>query len=99
MSKPLKPLSKREIERFLNKYPDWRANKLNTCLSRNFYFSNYMDGLIFIARISVHAEVFNHHPDVTLSYGKVKVCLKTHDIKSLSKKDLVMGKKIESLYR
>ena len=99
MAKNVKLLSKRELKSFLKKHSDWKVNKRETEISRVFDFTDYIQGLIFIARVSVHAEVHKHHPDMTLSYGKVAVKLKTHDVKGLTKLDTALAGKIDTLYK
>ena len=95
----LKPLTGRERAGFSKKHPEWKLTKKETEIQRTFLFDDYIAGLVFMARISVHAEVLGHHPDMTLSYGKVKVVLSTHDIKALSKKDVLLAGKIDNLYK
>lgn len=90
-------LTKRELQSLLKKYPDWSVNKRETELSRTFTFSDYIAGLVFIARIAVHAEMLNHHPDIEFSYGKVKVKLSTHSFKGLTKVDAALLERIDAL--
>lgn len=99
MSTKVRPLSERELKRFLKKCPEWKINKRASVLTTDFTFDDYIKGLIFVARVSVHAEVAKHHPDLTLSYGKVKVSLTTHDLKTLSKLDTDLATKITGLYK
>ena len=54
-------------------------------------------GLAFVAKVAVHAEVMNHHPDIELSYGKVKVKLSTHDAKGLTTLDFELAKRIDGI--
>ena len=98
MSKGVSVPSKKELTQFKKRSSDWTFNKKETQISKIFAFDDYIKGLIFMARISVHAEVMKHHPDLTLSYGKVKVVLTTHDLKTLSTLDLKLAGKIDSLY-
>ena len=91
-------LNKREIASVLKKHEGWSVNSKETQLSKTYTFSNYIEGLIFIARISVHAEILKHHPDIEFSYGKVKVKLSTHDLKGLTGVDVALLERIEKLY-
>ena len=43
------------------------------------------------------ADQEDHHPDVLLSYGKVKVTLWTHKIKGLSENDFILAAKIDKV--
>lgn len=60
-------------------------------------FPSYVVAFTFVARIVVHAEVMGHHPDIELSYGKVRVKLSTHDVKGLTNADFALAKKIDYL--
>lgn len=90
-------LTKRELQSLLKKYPAWSVNKKETELSQTFTCKDYISGLVFIARIAVHAEMLNHHPDIEFSYGKVKVKLSTHQLKGLTKVDAALLERVEKL--
>jgi 4a-hydroxytetrahydrobiopterin dehydratase len=44
------------------------------------------------------AESVNHHPDIYLSWGQVKITLWTHKIGGLSEADFVLAAKVDRLY-
>ena len=92
-----KKLSAADIGKKLKKISEWVLNSKQTELSKTFTFSNFVNGLAFVAKITVHAEVMGHHPDIELSYGKVKVILSTHDAKGLTNDDFELAKKIDNL--
>ena len=97
MKQAPKVLSKRELAAFVKKHPEWQLNKRHTEIKREFVMPDYITGLVFMARVAVHAEIANHHPDMTLSYGRVKVTLSTHDSKGLTKLDTTLAGKIDKL--
>lgn len=70
---------------------------METNLTRSFSFDSHVEALVFIARITVHSEVLQHHPDIKFTYKKVKVKLTTHEPKGLTKKDIEMADRINSL--
>lgn len=86
-----------EIKSKFLKISDWNLNTKQTELSKSFEFSSFVNGLAFIAKIAVHAEIMGHHPDIELTYHKVKVKLSTHDVKGLSKADFELAKRIDGL--
>ena len=92
-----KKLTIADITKKLKKISEWVVNAKNTEISRTFETASFIAGLSGIARIAVHAELLNHHPDIELSYHKVKVTLSTHDLKGLSIKDFELAQKIDSL--
>ena len=89
--------SPKQIDKALLSLSDWSVSKSGTQLSRSYTFDNFVVALAFCAKIAVHAEVLNHHPDLELSYGKVKVKLSTHDVKGLTKLDFELAKPIDKL--
>ena len=66
-------------------------------LSRSVSFSSYIDGLIFIARTTVHAEILSHHPEITFTANKLVYKLSTKELKSVSKLDTDLAKRIDKI--
>jgi 4a-hydroxytetrahydrobiopterin dehydratase len=94
-----KPLTKRQVATKLKSlHADWELSKTGTSITRKFNFRNYMAGFMFVTKVSVRAEVANHHPEVLLSYGSVKITLTTKDAKSLTEADFVLATTIDTLY-
>lgn len=92
-------LTTKERTKHLKKlHTDWSLQLRNTKLVRTWKFPNYLDAFIFVARISVHAEVQKHHPDIQLSYGRVKVTLSTHEVRGLTKADFKLAERIDMIY-
>jgi 4a-hydroxytetrahydrobiopterin dehydratase len=90
-------LKKGERSKLLKKVPLWSLTPKETALVRTFIFTSHIDALVLIARITVHAQVQNHHPEIHFTYCKVKVTLTTHDVKGLTIKDFELAEKIDSL--
>ena len=97
MATHIKKLRESDIEKKLLKISDWNLNTKQTELSKTFPFASFMHGFAFVAKIAVHAEVMGHHPDIELSFSKVKVKLSTHDVKGLTNADFELAKKIDGL--
>lgn len=66
-------------------------------LSRSFAFPNFVSALAFTNQIGEVAEAEGHHPDIYLTWGKVRVEIWTHSIGGLSHADFVLGAKIDEL--
>lgn len=52
---------------------------IDGALTKEFSFENYKDGLVFGVAAGYTADELNHHPDLFIGYGKVRVSLVTHD--------------------
>ena len=76
----------------------WVLNLKGTAITREFRFPNYIEGLIFVNRLAVHAEVLDHHPDITMKFGLVKVTLTTTDSKTLTAQDFELAKHSDTIY-
>lgn len=67
-------------------------------LERTYKFDGYAPAVAFTNAIADLAEDENHHPDILLAYGKVKVSIWTHKIDGLTPSDFYFAAKVEELY-
>ena len=66
-------------------------------LIKEFKFDDFMQALAFVNKVGALAENANHHPDIFLSWGKVKISLKTHSENKITEKDYALAKDIDAL--
>jgi 4a-hydroxytetrahydrobiopterin dehydratase len=66
-------------------------------LEREFKFSNFREALQFTNRVGELAESQNHHPDIYLAWGKVKLTLWTHKIDGLTESDFIFAAKVDQI--
>jgi 4a-hydroxytetrahydrobiopterin dehydratase len=66
-------------------------------LVREFTFENFLRALEFVNKVGVLAEEMNHHPDIWLAWGKVKVAVWTHAINDLTIVDFVVARAINQI--
>lgn len=66
-------------------------------LTKTYEFKTYKDGVVFASAIGFVADKLNHHPDLTIGYGKVTVAVNTHDVGGLSPYDFELAQRIDSL--
>lgn len=97
MSSAPKLLTQKQREKSHKALSEWVLNKKETQLTKTFNVPSFISGLAFAAKITVNAEVMQHHPTIELSYGKVKVTLTTHDAKGLTRLDFELAKKIDEI--
>lgn len=64
-------------------------------IEKAFSFDGYEPAVEFANMIANLAKEENHHPDILLSYGKVKVTLWTHKAGGLTENDFILAAKIE----
>lgn len=90
-------LKKTELTKLFKKYTLWTPNTKNTQICKTVTFNKHLDALVFIARVTVHAQVLDHHPDIEFTYKKVKVTLTSHEVKGLTKLDFDLAGRIDDL--
>ena len=66
-------------------------------LEKEFTFKNFREALAFTNRVGELAEAQGHHPDIGLSWGRVKITIWTHKIDGLTESDFIMAAKIDRL--
>jgi 4a-hydroxytetrahydrobiopterin dehydratase len=76
--------------------PGWQVVQEHH-LEREFKFPDFRQALDFTNRVGQLAEEQQHHPDIYLSWGKVKVTIWTHKIDGLTESDFVLAAKIDRL--
>ncbi len=88
-------LSSSEIQARLQELPDWaRQGESIRCLRT---FKTFVEAIDFVNKLVEPAEAANHHPDIEISYNKVKICLITHDVGGLTEKDFDLANVISGI--
>ena len=91
------PLFKPQAEELLQQVRSWTFSPDAKKISREFIFKNFAEALAFANKIGTIAEEEGHHPDLTVSWGKVGVSLSTHAIGGLSENDFILAAKIDQI--
>jgi 4a-hydroxytetrahydrobiopterin dehydratase len=90
------PLGEKEIERLLGRLDGWKVVD-GKRLVKEYRFPDFHQALAYVDRLGVVAEKEGHHPDVSLSWGKVGVELSTHSVGGLSKNDFILAAKADEV--
>ena len=64
-------------------------------LEKEYRFKDFRDALGFVNRLGEVAEQEGHHPDIFLTWGRVKVTLWTHSVGGLTEKDFSLAAKAD----
>jgi len=67
-------------------------------LEKEYRFKDFRHALDFTNEIGLIAEAEGHHPDIHLSWGKVKIVLWTHKIDGLSESDFILAAKCDESF-
>ncbi len=92
------PLGKEEIGKLLGQLNGWGIEK-DHHLTRSFPFKDFVTALAFVNKVGELAEREAHHPDIYLSWGKVRIEIWTHKINGLTESDFILAAKIDKLPR
>ena len=68
-------------------------------LEKQFDFKDFRQALAFTNRIGEVAESVGHHPDIYLTWGKVRLNIFTHKVSGLTKDDFILAAKFEKVER
>jgi 4a-hydroxytetrahydrobiopterin dehydratase len=67
-------------------------------LIKTFRFTDFKSALEFVNKVGDIAEGLNHHPEIVLSWGKVKITTTTHDKGNIiTEKDTKLTKEIDNI--
>lgn len=65
-------------------------------LSKTYPFADFVSALAFVNRVGELAEEQGHHPDIYLSWGRVRLDIWTHKIDGLSESDFILAAKCDT---
>ena len=66
-------------------------------LEKEFTFKDFREALVFTNEVGELAESQGHHPDIYLTWGRVKLSIWTHKIDGLTESDFVLAAKVDAL--
>ncbi len=66
-------------------------------IEREFELKDFVGSVDFVNRIVPVAEDMNHHPDLAISWNKVKVTISTHSEGGLTTNDFELAQRLEEL--
>ncbi|MDC0598926.1 4a-hydroxytetrahydrobiopterin dehydratase [Gammaproteobacteria bacterium] len=93
-------VSEEEAIGFLQEISQWsivKVDNINT-LKRELALKDFNDALNFANHIGELAEQANHHPSITIEWGKVTVSWWTHTIKGLHINDFIMAARSDDVF-
>ena len=89
------PLSPEEIEPYLADLGGgWQVAEGHH-LVKEYRFKDFREALAFTNRVGELAEDVGHHPDIELSWGRVRLTVFTHKIGGLHEADFVFAAKAD----
>ena len=91
-----KAFTEKEAQEYLKKVDNWEI-KENKRIEKTFKFKNFVQAIEFANKITEIAEQEQHHPDLYIGWGKVRVELWTHALNGLTENDFILAAKIDAI--
>jgi len=88
-------LSNKQLNECLRELNDW--NIVNEKLSKSFKFSNFIQAFGFMTEVAITSEAMDHHPEWSNVYNRVEINLITHSEGGITKLDIELAKKIDTI--
>ncbi len=86
-------LSGGDVSKLLNGLPQWSLG--NRAIVGEFTFRSFKEAMEFVNEVAELANAEDHHPDIFISYNKVRLTLTTHKAGGLTCKDFILAAKID----
>lgn len=87
-------LDKDEVDRRLQSLSGWERDDGE--LEKKFQFADFKSAMAFVNKVAEAAEAADHHPDIKISYNKVKMSLSTHSEGGITEKDFALAGQIDA---
>lgn len=92
-------LNREQVAPLLSQIQGWDLREVDGHdeITKIFKFQNFVQAVDFVNQITPVAEAEGHHPDLEVSWGRVRVRLWTHVARGLTENDFVLAAKIDRL--
>ncbi|MBW4507888.1 MAG: 4a-hydroxytetrahydrobiopterin dehydratase [Scytonematopsis contorta HA4267-MV1] len=88
-------LNDSEIREKINTLSGWTTEGSKLVCTRTF--KNFIQAIDFVNKLVEPAESAGHHPDIEISYNRVKINLTTHDAGGLTQQDVDLAQVISQI--
>lgn len=75
----------------------WSMDESGKALVRTVKFKDFSEAFAFLARVAMHAEKVDHHPEFTSVWNRVDFRLTSHDAGGVTERDLKLAKAISAI--
>ena len=89
------PYSPAQIDERLRQLPGWSHS--SGAIQRAYETTGWPVTLMLVNAIGLCAELANHHPDLTVSWGRVVVTWSTHSAGGVTDKDFELAQKCDDV--
>ena len=75
----------------------WTLDDAGEALTRTFKLKDFSEAFGFLARVALHAEKVDHHPEFTNVWNRVDFRLTSHDAGGVTERDVKLAEAISAL--
>lgn len=86
-------LSKDEINTRLGALAGWKLH--DDEIEKDYEFAGFHEAMAFVNRVADLANAADHHPDISITYNKVKLTLSTHSEGGITARDFALAAQID----
>lgn len=92
-------LTATEIVAKLVDLPGWQlsGDGADVAIEKTYSFANYQETMAFVNAVAFIAHAQDHHPNLSVHYGRCVVRLNTHDVAGISATDIDCATRIDAL--
>ncbi|MEQ7874788.1 4a-hydroxytetrahydrobiopterin dehydratase [Sphingomonas sp. ASV193] len=76
---------------------DWRTSDDGKALEKTLRFADFGAAFGFLARVALHAEKVDHHPEFTSAWNRVDLRLTSHDADGITDRDHALARAIDAI--
>jgi 4a-hydroxytetrahydrobiopterin dehydratase len=87
-------LSDQEIEQRLGSLDGWERD--GDAIAKTFDRGDFVGSVAFVEKLVEPAEGMNHHPDLEISWSKVRVLITNHAEGGLTENDFELAAKVDA---
>jgi 4a-hydroxytetrahydrobiopterin dehydratase len=88
-------LSDSEIESRLEALAGWERQQ--DAIVKTFELADFVGSVEFVRKLVGPAEELGHHPDLSISWNKVRVTITTHAAGGLTENDFELARRIDAV--
>jgi 4a-hydroxytetrahydrobiopterin dehydratase len=88
-------LTQAEIQKQTKVLSGWSVEDSKLQINRTF--KDFIEAIEFVNKLVEPAESAGHHPDIEISYNKVKITLTSHDAGGLTQADFDLAQAISQI--
>jgi 4a-hydroxytetrahydrobiopterin dehydratase len=96
---PRRALTPTEIVKRLADLPGWKlsGDRADVAIEKTFSFADYYETISFVNALAFVANQLDHHPELSVHYGKCVVRFNTHSLQGISETDFECAARADAL--